>query len=540
MTSENVISLINDNDLLGLDTSGPLTEGTFTRPSRATARKLRDVDVVDTQGLEEIGRWKGYRSYHPPGNTDPWVRQALKLYSRETYEDIRGFTRRGEGLPGVYKSLDKYKGTISRFTDFSDVQRPAMVSAISKARKAFSVPHKKQPYRPHQVGQHIKTNTSAGFTFPGKLKRDVMPEIYQEARYLAHRIKYSGERFNPTRVRFAPCLAGSRGHLSPEDEIKTRLVWVYPAEMLVIEGLFAPIIYSSLVDLGPDCPLMVGKGSHRLYAEWLSNYKDGEKLHGLDFSAFDTHVPPWLIHVAFDILKDCIDFEYDGNRRNTASGRRKLGALWSAVKWYFINTPILMPDGRLFRKHHGVPSGSYFTQLIDSVVSYILVSYVTEIQHLEVRRLKVLGDDSQFRSPSSLDLERAQRDCDACGMTLKVEKCDVSEDPANFKSLGTRYRNGHAWREDDEWFKLALYPENVPPDIGTSFTRLVGLWIGGAMFSEKFRRFMDFFQSCYPVPDHGDFSKDQRKWLEIVYGGKAPRGWSTKTSLFWRSFFYTL
>jgi len=540
MNSDDVTSLINDNDLLGTGVEDLLSESVYTRASRSTARKLRHTEVVDTPGLSEIGRWKGYRSYHPPGNTDPWVREALKLYDNETLSDIRGFTRRGEGTPGMYKSLRKYEGTISRFTDFSDTQRTAMVSAISKARKAFRVPYKKQPYRPHQVGQHIKTDTSAGFSFPGKLKRDVMPEIYQEARYLAHRIKYSGEQFNPKRVRFPPCMAGSRGHLSPEDDAKTRLVWVYPAEMLVIEGLFAPIIYQSLTELDSDCPLMVGKGSQRLYSEWLANYIDGEKLHGLDFSAFDTKVPPWLIHVAFDILKDTIDFEFDGNVRNTAAGRRKLGALWRAIKYYFINTPILMPDGRLFRKHHGVPSGSYFTQLVDSVVSYILISYVCELQDLEVRNLKVLGDDSQFRSPSSLDLERAQRDCDACGMTLKVEKCDVTEEPSQFKSLGTRYRNGHAYRDDEEWFKLALYPERVPPDIGTSFTRLVGLWLGGAMFSKRFIRFMDFFQSSYPVPEFGEFSKDQRKWLELVYGGKAPRGWSAKTSLFWRCIFYTL
>jgi len=327
--------------------------------------------------------------------------------------------------------------------------------------------------------------------------------------------------------------------MSPVDDVSTRLVWVYPAEMLVIEGLFAPIIYQSLVEC-PDVPLLLGDSCQRLYSEWLGNSKDGEYLHGLDFSCFDTTVPPWLIHVAFDILKGCLDFEFNGVEKQTARGSRKLGNLWNAVKWYFINTPIMMPDGRMFRKHHGVPSGSYFTQLIDSVVNYILISYVAGCQNQEVRSLMVLGDDSQYRSPFPLDLARAQRDCSAAAMTLKVEKCELTQDPSQFKSLGVRYRGGRPYRDDLEWFKFALYPESVPPDLSTSLTRLVGLWLGGGMLSKAFCSFFEFYQKSYPCPTSGRFSKDQRRWLDIVFGGRSPRGWSVKSDLFWRSIFYVL
>jgi hypothetical protein len=527
------------SDILGeADPSIDLAE--FGLPSKQTRKRQRDADFVLTEGLSEIGRVKGYNAYSPPGIVDVWVSKALKQFSRDKYEQAKGFTRRGEGSVGMYRSLRKYEGDISKFTDFTREQRSAMVAAIGDARKAFSVPNKRQPFRIHQVGQHLKTNTSAGYTFQGRKKSDVMPEIYEEARWLAHRIKREGQSsFDPRRVRFAPCMAGARGHMSTTEVAKTRLVWVYPAEMLCIEGLFAPIIYEDLATL-PDGPLMLGRGSQRLYTEWLCNYKEGEKLHGLDFSGFDTHVPAWLIHVAFDILKRCLDWEYDGTTPHTRKGKQKLSNLWNAVKWYFINTPILMPDGRMFRKHHGVPSGSFFTQLIDSVVNYILVKYVTRMQNLEVRNLKVLGDDSQFRSPFSLDLESAQRDCDAVSMQLGVEKCELTEDPTQFKSLGMRYKDGHGYREDDEWYKFALYPEQPPQDLGTSMSRLVGLWLGGGMFSKAFCEFFSYFQSCYPVPDRGEFSKSQRRWLELLHGGRAPRGWTSSEKLFWRSIFYAL
>jgi len=210
------------------------------------------------------------------------------------------------------------------------------------------------------------------------------------------------------------------------------------------------------------------------------------------------------------------------------------------MKWYFINTSILMPDGRMFRKYLGVPSGSWFTQLIDSTVNHIVTLYIAKCQSLAIKSLKVLGDDSGFRSAVRLNLEIASQDADAIGFTLHPDKCEISQNPSEFKLLGTKYRYGRQYRDDVDWFLFLLYPEQPPPDVQTSLTRFVGLWLCGAMFSDRFCSFFKFYQSCYECPTYGFFSKDQRKWMNIVYGKKTPLGWSQKDSLFWRSIFYTL
>lgn len=513
------------------------TVGIVYRPERI--RRVYKT-IPSTAGLEYLAQWRGYGSYHPEGTVDPWVDSTLRIFDPELRDRIQGFTRRGAGVPGAFSSLEKYSGHLSRFTDFTKTQRTAMIKAIGKARTAFKAPYKYQPLELKAVGQHMKTDTSAGFSFPRKLKKDVMADIYNKARSLKYTFGRNGKGlFNPSKARVAPCLAGTRGHISPEDKVKTRLVWVYPAEMLAIEGMFAPVLYDMIANM-PDGPLLLGKGSHRLYSDWLSGWIDGENLHGLDFSAFDTQVPPWLIYTAFEILARNIDFEHVGTAEASQRQRQEMRNIWNAIQWYFINTPILMPDGRLFRKHHGVPSGSYFTQMIDSIVNYILIQYLCECQGLEPKQLKVLGDDSAFRSHHTLDLERAQRDADAVNMKLGVEKCELTKDPTEFKLLGLKYRDGHGYRPDDEWFKFALYPESIPPDISTAFSRLVGLWIGGAMYCRRFLEFMNFYQSSFSMPTEGFFSKEQRKWMEIVFGKKAPRGWSSKDSLFWRSIFYVL
>jgi hypothetical protein len=518
----------------------PDTRYLFDASARGRRRQARNTEYLVQPALEEIARYGGYSTYNPPGNTDPWVRQALKLHDLDRYDRIYGFTRRPAGTEGMYKALHRFGERVAPFSGLSGSQRTCMKQAIASARSAFRLPVKHEPLDWDEVGQFMRHDTSAGVTFPGLKKGECLPQIYTEARWLGHRMKQGGKRsFDPRLVRFPPCLAAQRGHMSKVEEPKTRLTWIYPAEMLVVEGLWAPVMYHEFMSL-PDGPMLCGKSSQRLYTEWAVHCREGEKLHGLDFSAFDSSVPSWLIRVAFDILHQNIDWEHWRGKPVSKRNRQKWRNVWDGMVWYFINTPILMPDGRMFRKHRGVPSGTWFTQLVDSVVNYIVVQYLTKCQGVEARALKVLGDDSAFRSGKELDLPSAQKDADVLAMNLGVDKCDVTEDPTQFKLLGTTYHNQRAHRPDDEWFKLALYPENPPPDIGVSLSRLVGLWLGGAMWSHAFCRFMSFYQTCYPVPESGEFSKDQRRWLEIVHSGKSPRGWTTKRSLFWRSIFYTL
>lgn len=490
-------------------------------------------------GLCEIARYGGYSVYGGQSNTDPWVRQALKTFSRETYNDIYGYTRRPQGSQGMYKSLLKFSDAESRFYELGRERRQFMQQAIASAKKAFRLPHKSEPLDWHEIGQHFRRDTAAGISFMGKKKGEVMESIYHATRWLGHRMKQDGRgRFNPKNVRFPPCVAGQRGAMSLADEPKTRLVWVYPAEMLAVEGQYAPEMYRKFM-ADPDTPMLNGKSSQRLYTEWTVGLREGELLYGLDFSSFDTKVPAWLIRVAFDILRQNIEWETWRGKMVTKRERQKWRNVWDGMVWYFINTPILMPDGRMFRKYRGVPSGSWWTQMIDSVVNFVLVEYLTRCQRTRVRNLRVLGDDSAFRTGDQFDLEQARLDAARLGMMLSVEKSERTENPCEFKLLGTRYRNGRPYRDKDEWFKLALYPESSVPTLDVSLSRLVGLWIGGAMWDSDFCSFIHYFQSCYPCPTEGWFTKDQRRWLEIVFSGKAPRGWGNKRSLFWRSIFYT-
>jgi hypothetical protein len=207
---------------------------------------------------------------------------------------------------------------------------------------------------------------------------------------------------------------------------KFRLVWVYPAHMTFAEGIFAqPLIQAY-------------KQERKQYALWV-NYSHGHMKHiqlskpkswswlALDWRAFDVNVPAWLIRDAFNIIRPNIDFSkyYLWGRPTDPD---TLPRLWNRVIEYFINTPIKLPNGKVVRKRNGVPSGSYFTNLIDTVINAIMVEYL--LKHLK-RKLSAtfyMGDDSLIAVPEKVDLEQlaiqAKR---VFGAIMNPDKSEIGE-----------------------------------------------------------------------------------------------------------------
>lgn len=102
------------------------------------------------------------------------------------------------------------------------------------------------------VGYGISNlSSSAGFSFPGEKKRDVIFEALHMSKGMMHRIKYDLPCYQP------PSKIAFRGHLSPVDDPKTRPVWVAPFELLIIEQLMGMNLISKakkldLIHFGED------------------------------------------------------------------------------------------------------------------------------------------------------------------------------------------------------------------------------------------------------------------------------------------------
>lgn len=121
------------------------------------------------------------------------------------------------------------------------------------------------------------------------------------ARNMVHRLKNNYKIYQP------PLKLGFRGHLSEEDAPKVRPIWVQPFETILIESMFTSNVYESLKHQANGSFHFGTKALERL-SELLTRDYEGRTTVTLDWSAFDSRCPKWLIEEAFDVLSHVIDF----------------------------------------------------------------------------------------------------------------------------------------------------------------------------------------------------------------------------------------
>lgn len=243
-----------------------------------------------------------------------------------------------------------------------------------------------------------------------------------------------------------PCVAYHRVQHGIEGP-KVRLVWGYPASMTIAESRFArPLIDHYLRSY--TC-MAFGLHKHHVAARLVPISNSGLR-YSLDFSGFDTSIRAEFIGKAFQILKTF----FPENEENEK--------YWSVITRYFIHTPIIMPDGYVYQKHGGVPSGSFFTQMIDSIVNYFAIQYMSlriSEQPVEDRKLLVLGDDSVFGWNKLVSLDQIQDVMSEIGLKINVLKSLVSRENELIEFLGHSWNRGLMDRSPEEIAKRMAFPE---------------------------------------------------------------------------------
>lgn len=250
-----------------------------------------------------------------------------------------------------------------------------------------------------------------------------------------------------------PCLAFSRTQFND----KTRLVWGYPYSMTVIEGLVAYVLLQEFK--GGRTPMAFAMSTGALGTKLRVASYHKEWAYSLDMSQFDATISAELIHIAFKILRTW----YDMSEVETVS-QCTVGQIFDLIEYYFIHTTIVMPNGKIYiGKDHGVPSGSYFTQIVDSIVNVIIGGTIAAKYHLNVskREIFVLGDDLLMWSNRKMDLDTiAAYANSAFGVKLHgSEKSRLFHYTEAIHYLGRDWENGVPDLDQDEILKRMIYPE---------------------------------------------------------------------------------
>lgn len=310
-------------------------------------------------------------------------------------------------------------------------QPEALHQAYRRVARAFFVGQLK-PVPLERV--NYKTNTSSGAPLFRK-----KGDVYQESLHEAYAIR-NGKAPPPLTIYH-------RG----KNEETVRPVYGYPFAMTLLETRFFEPYQFEVI--GHHNPYIGGRTYSAVSSDineirWKSNL-----VYALDYSGFDGSISAKLITMAFKVIEANFDLSERRDRED-----------WDIVKRYFVTAPMLLPNGEMIvGRRHGVPSGSMFTQIVDSIVNAIVIEYSKIRLGFMTSRYYVLGDDSLIGvvglGPALTDLKRVMGEL---GIVLNVEKSRVQKaEKAKHHFLGHYWFAGVMTREiSDTWSKL-LCPERL-------------------------------------------------------------------------------
>lgn len=310
--------------------------------------------------------------------------------------------------------------------------------------------------------EHIPRSTSPGLPWivnvPGLKKREILnrflPSIVGYWRRVGAGLPV---------VPLPDCAAFARSHISTPDKNK-----------------------EILPQMAYGMEMMKGGMTWLHFQAMRARYFDpGCKFIMLDYSAFDSLVPAWLIRDSFKLLAEKFDFSHVNQGGNIlpvdeSHEKRKFKRMVD----YFINTTIRNSDGRRFRKNHGVPFGSMFTNIIDTIVN-LLVMYTICDCSLECTPIFELafGDEGLICIPSSVlaDVECFSRVAkEIFGMVVSPTKSYATTNLKNIRFFGYYNNNGSPIKDSIDLIASMLYPQFLKDDWSYCISRALGCMLASA------------------------------------------------------------
>jgi len=196
-----------------------------------------------------------------------------------------------------------------------------------------------------------------------------------------------------------PCVLFTR----TQEGGKTRNVWGYP----MVDTLNEMLYYKPLLDyqkrlewrsslLGPE---HVDRAVTSLISE---SHLAGKSLLSVDFSGFDSTVTSDLQESCFDYINSLFQ---EGYQKDI-----------DYIKYRFNTIGIITPDG-ILTGPHGVPSGSTFTNEVDSIAQF----RAYQMSGVSSKKFQIQGDDGLY-SLSTNEYEALKGKFLSCGLVLNDEK----------------------------------------------------------------------------------------------------------------------
>lgn len=400
------------------------------------------------------------------------VRQILEKYRR------------------AHVTLEALKDDVMEY-DIVPVRRlvddPVYVAAFQSVRGEF-VPQ--VPLIPLTLGAATSTSSVPKDKAPGlpwknegyKTKQDVFDDPEAMRRIRVDWILI-GKGY---RKRLPDCLSYARAQISSRDKNKVRATWGYPTGVFIEEARFVYPYLDFLKKRRDDYPLAygieMGNGGMGYIDDMFTRCGSGARAAMIDWRKFDKMVPAWLVRDAFSILFEAfrMDLVEDSEGKYWPVNPIISQNRWKKMVDYFINTPIRLPNGERYMKAAGVPSGSAFTNIVDSIINAIVTRYVFyQVTGTFPEYDMFMGDDSVLITKRPLNIEKfATISAEKFGFIMNVDKSYLTSERCNIQFLGYYNDYGYPIRNQDFLLASFMLPEHVnEPDPLLTAARAVGqMW----------------------------------------------------------------
>lgn len=295
---------------------------------------------------------------------------------------------------------------------------------FEKTFKSFSL----GPYlrlRPLSVKESIacmKNNTNSG-----------LPQMQKKKNVKVKYLDYTLERLATSVVddyfKLA-CILFTR----TQENMKTRNVWGFA----FVATLFEMLFYRPILDIQSKqlwrsalrTPDDVSLAMTKLIDYCLSLNID---ILSIDFKNYDNSCKPRLQKPAFETVKVCF--------------QKQFHKYIDVISNFFANVGIITPDGVLYGPH-GVPSGSTFTNEVDSIIQYGISLECPQISNHELSQVQ--GDDGVY---ACIDAKSVMDHFSSYGLNVSVDKSYISRNYAVY--LQQLFHDAY---RDDKGVINGIYP----------------------------------------------------------------------------------
>lgn len=295
-----------------------------------------------------------------------------------------------------------------------------------------------------------KMTTHSGYYYVEsgkKTKGENMDGIYLNFRNKVKSVVESGTFDTPILLGFRTQASGEfedDGAETGKCKHKLRVVSMVSLLTIIGELMFAKPFQNWL----GDQPYYAGKKSDEEIGMYISHWRTKyRKFMSIDYSSFDQTISSWLIEDAFSIIAEAFVMNEEESK------------IFKAIVNDFIHKDFIVAEGVL-HSDRGVPSGSMFTQIIDSLVNVIVVQTFFNLRNVKAEMM-AMGDDNIIFTSGEVNItDLAVFVQTKFGLEVKVDDKSneglTNQDP---KFLSRFWTKDGAWRHINQLQSRLLYPE---------------------------------------------------------------------------------